>query len=214
MCGPFAAGLGAGAQRPGRALLAQALYQAGKLATYMFLGVLAATAGARLLEWRRPLGLAAGAVLIAAGLRILVRGGAAGPVRAAASIGGRRAAGGACAALAGLLRDGRPLAALSFGALSGFLPCAPLYAVLLWAAALASPGEAALALLCFGFGTGPALLLAGLGTGAVAGAVRARGPLLSRAAALALLLLGGLALARALLPHGAHAHLPAVASIL
>jgi len=52
--------------------------------------------------------------------------------------------------------------ALALGLLWGWLPCGLIYSTLAWVAANAQPGLGALTMLCFGLGTLPGILAAGL----------------------------------------------------
>ena len=52
--------------------------------------------------------------------------------------------------------------ALALGLLWGWLPCGLIYSTLAWVAANAQPGMGALTMFCFGLGTLPGILAAGL----------------------------------------------------
>lgn len=56
---------------------------------------------------------------------------------------------------------GRPLAALPFGMIWGWLPCGMVYSMLTWSAASGSAGAGALLMLSFGLGTLPTLFALG-----------------------------------------------------
>lgn len=179
MCGPFVLGqVGDGLARLPAGKLCEmhrlshamlAPYHLGRLATYMGLGALAASAGAGLGMFIWPAGLRAALLALAAllFLGLALRGIA--PSRAR-YFQGRDilgvAAGRALARAAGLVTGpwhvggfrGRFLR----GVLLGFLPCGMLYTVLVLAAATAHPVAGALAMLAFGLGTVPALLIVGL----------------------------------------------------
>jgi sulfite exporter TauE/SafE len=66
--------------------------------------------------------------------------------------------------LTALLHDPRLGARLLLGAVMGLLPCGMVYAVLAMAATLPTPLHSAVAMLCFGLGTLPALSVLVLGT--------------------------------------------------
>jgi len=194
MCGPFPAALSAASRTPRRALALQLLYHLGKTTTYVFLGVLVASAGIRLERFQRSIGIVAGLLLILVGLAGLLPAG--NFPRAARWLRGAPF----CAALASLLGDGKPASALTVGLFNGFLPCALVYGMLAYAATLASTGAAALSMIAFSLGTVPALALVGLSSRllkctAVRRLVPAR---LARVSGVATLFLGGLALWRAL----------------
>jgi sulfite exporter TauE/SafE len=173
MCGAFAlrAGTG-GARAPWRMLL----YLSGKAFTYVFLGALAGLAGASIIDqfvgiqgW---LGLAVGAVLLFAGVRLLRPPGAIRATGPGAWIGrvfapvfqfahSAEAAGG-------------PFA---LGAVTGLLPCGIVYVAAIQGAGLGTPLGGAALMAAFGAGTVPILAAVGLlGHGAVArfGASRLR----------------------------------------
>jgi sulfite exporter TauE/SafE len=202
MCGGFALAL----QAPRRAcawgaLGSHLLLQLGKGASYAFLGALAGAFGAALLSrpafvWgARGLALAAGALLVAAGLTLL---------------GLRAARGGAATALVaphlsrlmGPLLQARPRGAgLVVGLLMGFLPCPLVYAGLAAAAASGSAAQGALILAGVALGTLPAL-----GTLAVFGGLLGEGArrTLARAAGVLLLAVGVITLLRAFDLHAGH----------
>jgi hypothetical protein len=112
-----------------------------------------------------------------------------------------------CWIFSGLLGDSRPLAAFSGGIFNGFVPCGLVYAMLAYAASLGSPAGAALAMLAFGAGTVPALLLLGISADLVR--ERLSGGLaqvtLSRAAGFLTAGLGVMTLLRTLETTGRHA---------
>lgn len=66
-------------------------------------------------------------------------------------------------------------ARLLLGGLMGFLPCGAVYAVLADAAALENPLKSALAMLCFGLGTIPALTAVVISTGLIPIGIRKHG---------------------------------------
>ncbi|MEQ8661036.1 MAG: sulfite exporter TauE/SafE family protein [Gammaproteobacteria bacterium] len=137
-------------------------YNAGRVTSYVGAGVLLGFAGGEALAlwpgaqahlWLR---VAAGAVLIVAGLSLL---GVGGPGAWLERLGQRL--------WRVIARPGRrllPLASLpaawAFGLLWGWLPCALVYATLLFAATGADALRAGVVMLAFGLGTSPALILA------------------------------------------------------
>jgi sulfite exporter TauE/SafE len=70
------------------------------------------------------------------------------------------------------LRRGGTAAPLLLGALNGLLPCGLVYSALLLAAAAGGPLPAALAMVAFGLGTIPALLVVGIGARALSARAR------------------------------------------
>jgi hypothetical protein len=200
MCGLFPVALRAGAAPARRAALLQALYHAGRITTYMFLGVLAAAAGLRL-EWlQRPLGIAAGVLLIAVGLATLLP--AATAPRLARLLGGSPL----CGMLGGLLRDPRPAAALSVGVFNGFVPCGLVYAMAAHAGTLGSIPAAAAGMAAFGLGTVPVLAAIGLSARMLGrtGSRAAWAPRLLRASGLLAVTLGIMTLVRVAMPAASH----------
>ncbi|MBK8973020.1 MAG: sulfite exporter TauE/SafE family protein [Hahellaceae bacterium] len=61
-----------------------------------------------------------------------------------------------------LRRQSHPLAPLLLGGIWGWLPCGLVYSALTWSVSSAEPGMAALLMLCFGLGTLPSMVSAGL----------------------------------------------------
>ncbi|MBI3450314.1 MAG: sulfite exporter TauE/SafE family protein [Acidobacteria bacterium] len=194
MCGVFPAAVRAGSGHLRRALIPQALYHAGKISTYVFLGAAAAAAGLRVDALRMPLGLLSAALLFLVGAATLAP--AALPQAASRWIRGSPL----CAILADLLRRPGRAAALLTGVFNGFIPCGLVYAMAARAATLGSAAAGAASMLAFGLGTVPALLVVGLAVGEVparfrSGTARRR---LAWAAGATCLILGGVTLAAAL----------------
>lgn len=162
-----------------------AAYAAGKAFTYVALGAVAGTLGAAVLAslggvqaW---LGLAAGAVLVAAGIGMLL------PRRASPDGGARPFL---AAPFVDAVRRARATgSAFLFGAATGALPCGVVYLAALQSATTGSPLRASLSMAAFGAGTVPVLAAAALlGHGVL---VRF-GPSRLRAAGAALVLAAGL----------------------
>ena len=134
-------------------------YHAGRLTTYAGLGVMAASLGgaAASLPW---VGSLAGLLLFLAALLFAAQALA----RFVPRLGTASASPwiGPIARLAGRLDRTRWQGSLTLGLLLGFLPCGLLYAALTAASASAAPLPGALAMLCFGLGTVPSLMLLGI----------------------------------------------------
>lgn len=146
MCGPIALVVG-----PGRSLI---LYNAGRIVTYMLLGILAGSAGKALMFLGGTATVIAGAAMIVAGLLMTGAGKSKGLITIRP--------GGRFSRLTGrLLRAGRNKFLL--GLALGLLPCGLVYAALLKAMHAAGPAAGALTMLGFGFGTSAALLAVGYG---------------------------------------------------
>jgi sulfite exporter TauE/SafE len=180
MCGPFV--LGQVADRLARAPAAGLCemtrvrgalllpYHIGRLLTYAGLGAAAATLGGvadRVRYLPAALLVAAGAMCALYALRRLLP--RAFPSKPAPASGGTRL----LVRMARLVDRSRPSGGFLLGVLLGFLPCGMLYAALVLAAATQSPVAGAAAMLAFGLGTVPALVMVGIAGHA---AHRLRGP--------------------------------------
>ncbi len=201
MCGPLVLAVSAGARtRTWQSrLLHAAIYHAGRVTTYVVLGLAAGLVGQMMVfaGFGRVLALAAGALLIVAGLIPgLTR---LSPSWAARWIGVAARAAGAARSL----RDGHPVAApFAAGMANGLLPCGMVYAALAAAVAAGSLERAAWTMAAFGAGTTPAL--AGLTLTAGQIPLVWRRPL-SRLAPAGLVFAGVLLVVRGLgSPHGMH----------
>ena len=219
MCGPlllgFSSVLDAGGEKRHR--LDFAYYHAGRLWTYGLLGLIAGWAGSGLREgsihlgWQKPL-----AILIA----VLVIGSGAAALGWIPGLRFELSSPGTCLkplqpgtsrssplgrTLASFLRQPSRSGRLLLGAVMGLLPCGLVYTVLLIAATLPTPLHAAVAMICFGAGTLPALSAVVLAGRLAPPWLRLHG---TRLAALMLLGIGLFMLARALgvpmAAHGAH----------
>lgn len=208
MCGGFPVYV---AQSPRRRTVRQALFIAGKLFTYVFLGGLAAFFGSVVLragvlpEARRLLSTLAGAAMALVALGMIgfrlppvLRGVGAAlsePIRAVATP---------------LLKGGEPVSAFGLGMVVGFFPCPVTAALLLQCAAWHSVPTGLAAMAGMGVGTAPVLLAAGaFGAGLRWPRLRQVG---LKVAAVVVLLLGLTTLARGsgLLPCCMHANHAAV----
>ena len=181
MCGPFVlaqAAANAGGAPVLRRLTGGLLlpYHLGRLATYAALGAAAAMLGAAIVALS-PLRVAVAALLCGAALLFATQGLvrlAPQRCRIAPSDGWAAAWAGGLARLSGPLAGSpSPAARLALGAVLGLLPCGFLYGALAAAAATKNPGAGALAMVAFGLGTVPSLLLVGLGSAARASRWRA-----------------------------------------
>ncbi len=201
MCGGISAALAGGSRGPLTALL----LSTGRVMSYSLAGALAGGGGALLgrsldlLRLGLGLRIAFGALLVAVGLTLALRWRGLLWIEALGARLWTRVA----PALGELLPPRGPLAALTVGALWGWLPCGLVYSMLALALASGSPGNGALVMAGFGLGTLPALLLAG---GTAAGLLRhLRG---SRGRRLSGALLAGFGLWTVLgaLSHVSHVH--------
>ena len=174
MCGPFAAVLGTNANGWRQNISWQLLYSVGRIFTYTMLGAMAGYGGQRLVGLR-ILGVNATALLAIAAGCLLVREGL-------ITVGWwkRRFGffGSQICPSAGLLRtfisEKNLTGVFLAGIATGFLPCGLVYAFLLTAARSSSLVLGALIMTCFGFGTVPMMVAAGVSASAVPIAWRTR----------------------------------------
>lgn len=151
------------AARRWRLALDLGLYHAGRIWTYGLLGFLAAWAGSGLrlgaesAGLQRTLAIVVACAVVLCGLVAwlgLPGGKAAGVVDTCHQLLHRRRG-----VLAGLLRAPQPSARFLVGMVMGFLPCAMTFSALWVVTTLPTPLHGAVAMLCFGLGTLPALSL-------------------------------------------------------
>jgi sulfite exporter TauE/SafE len=173
MCGALAFSVGMGAQRFAGNIARQAAYSLGRLTTYAFLGAAAGFIGWTLnrqtaisLNLQASLALLSGLFLIWQGLR------------SAGALPSRlfhRSTGDFCparSAFATFLTSPGWHNAFLAGLLTGFLPCGLVYAYLALAAAGGALPAGALAMVVFGLGTMPLMILTGIGATALSLAAR------------------------------------------
>lgn len=162
MCGGFAIGIGASAEKIGPATVRQLIYSAGRMLTYCFLGAVGGFAGLYLQRFRTPLltvqqvfSVVAGVLMVIVALSILI------PRRATAA----NASGGCVTAslLGPFMRLPGHVGVFLAGIATGFLPCGLVYGFLAQAAATSSIHYGALTMLAFGLGTVPLMVATGCG---------------------------------------------------
>ena len=200
MCGGFTLSL----VRPGRAGASAgriAVYHAGKLFTYVFIGAVAGTAGAALMD-NPALRSAQTIVSVLAGVAIVVVG-----LQTLGLLPGQNIVNGIASRLwlgpflgpfFKTFRQRESLdSAFFLGLFNGFLPCGLVYTFALSAAGTGSLGSALLTMLAFGLGTAPMLVAVAWG-GATLGAQRRLRPWLTRASGGLVILLGTLTALRGL----------------
>ncbi|MGB2713065.1 MAG: sulfite exporter TauE/SafE family protein [Vicinamibacterales bacterium] len=195
MCGPLVLTLGrrqCGSRRD--RVRHAALYQLGRVLTYVALGFMTGLIGGALTArgFGRVIAVAAGILLILAALRSIR------PVplgrlpRIGASVGAR-----ACGAAARWSRAHPAAGPLATGAANGLLPCGLVYAAVAAAAAFGEISDAALLMAGFAVGTLPALTAVSISASAIPPALRLRlRPLMPVVLALA----GVMLLARGIAP--------------
>jgi sulfite exporter TauE/SafE len=207
MCGGFACALGRDPSGRVATLERHLLYNTGRLASYVFIGLLAGLLGAAIVDTnaagtlslsQRLLAVVSGLLMVTMALQIL--GPVAGLKPALIGFGGLTLA----ASLRSLLGAPGRSAPLAFGVFNGFLPCPLVYAFVAQAAASGGIASGVLTMIAFGLGTYPAMLLMG-GLGNLLGpGWRRRGVWVAGAF---IMVLGLITLARGVLPLGGHVHL-------
>jgi hypothetical protein len=201
MCGPLvtAVSLAAGPRVGARRTMGiHLLYNAGRITTYAFAGLVMGIVGSVVNVAGRAAGLQQAVAVLAGGLMIVMGLGAAGVAPWARRI-EERLTGRIFAGARGLLEGGGQGRAYALGLLLGFLPCGLSWSAFVGSAATGGPVPGTLFALSFGLGTAPALLLVGGATAVLS--ARARGALY-RIGGAAVALLGLLFLLRGL---GVHA---------
>ena len=223
MCGPLIAGFSQGftpltvdgrdtAQRS--TLWADmALYHAGRIWTYAFMGWIAGWLGGAVhhgstyFGWQRPASVVLSAAVLVSGVALL---GVIPGLRLDGILGGcGRQPPKSWAWLRALVASRSSIARVLLGAIMGLLPCGLVYAMLVTVAALPSPMHAALGMAIFGIGTVPSLSAVLVASRAVPARWRANA---TRLAAMIVILTGAWMLTRTLLPHEHHADSPPAAS--
>jgi sulfite exporter TauE/SafE len=201
MCSGFALSLAPSRTARWKTLGRHLMYNAGRVTSYCFLGVLAGTLGQAVLHggavgtMQRLLAVASGILMIVMGLgffgvRLWHRPGAG----AGAGAGG---GGAILRGIRGLLRAPGAAAPLAFGVFNGFLPCPLVYAFIAQAVAAGSLAKGLGTMAAFGAGTFPAMLGVGLAGCSLSPSWRMRGV---RLAGAVILLFGTVTIARGLLP--------------
>ena len=175
MCGSFALSIGMGSPRLRGNLLRQAVYTSGRICTYAFGGAIAGFGGlwlsrrnSTLVNFQATLCVIAGILLILQGLssvglvsRLTRWKGNASPCPARSFFGEF------------LTRPGLTSAFVA-GLLTGFLPCGLVYAFLALAASSGSLLQGTVAMILFGLGTAPLMIVTGIGATALSLANRRR----------------------------------------
>jgi sulfite exporter TauE/SafE len=207
MCGAFPLALGGPARRAAGShnLWRQLLYNVGRLNTLVFIGAISGALGAAFVAtgpvraFERLLALIAGTFMIVVGLEVL------GVLAQITSRGAAIAQATVGRVLGGVMHSRSPVAPLALGIFNAFLPCQLIYAFAARAASTASVADGMLTMLCFGFGTVPAMLSLGVAGFLARPAIRAR---LSIASGILIIAFGVLTMMRGfdVLPHAGHGH--------
>jgi sulfite exporter TauE/SafE len=194
MCGGFALSIGLGSRGPVDNLRRQAIYSAGRICTYAFLGAVAGFLGLRLMRaasgWttlQAWLSLAAGTALILQGLW------SAGWLPTVVRWKQTKRSCTARSIFASFLRGRDLMSVFLAGALTGFLPCGLVYAFLALAASTGNVPEGAALMAVFGTGTIPVMVVTGFSGTLVSLTLRRH---LFRVAAVCILITGFLSIGR------------------
>jgi sulfite exporter TauE/SafE len=211
MCGGFVCVYArAGARAPYRGASAHLAYNAGRLFSYVTLGLVAGAVGARvdrvahLASVERGAAIVAGSLMIAWALAAIATHVGVRMPRLGAPTWAKQKLGGALVAM----RDQSPvMQAGAIGLLTTLLPCGWLYTFVVTAAGTGSPIAGAAVMMVFWLGTVPTLVAVGVGLDRIARPVARHLPI---ASAVAVLLLGALSIAGRLqfatLPFAASTH--------
>lgn len=199
MCGAISATMNLGTSGVLSALVRQIFWSLGRLFTYVFLGMVAGFAGARLtkaafLESQSSVVTMQAAFAVLAGLLLVLQGLLAGGFLKKRGPAGQ--SGCLTATVFGrFLRGGSRTGVFVAGILTGFLPCGLVYSFLALAAASASVWKGPVLMLAFGLGTVPVMLVTGAGLTMASLQLRQR---LMKVAAVCVLVTGVLTIGRGL----------------
>jgi len=203
MCGPIVTAFAVAQSDPSsprwRLAVPLAVYQAGRVASYALIGVVMGLIGAATSLAGGPrtlmgtLSVVAGVAMLLAGASLLAWLPLQGWLEAAPV--GRAVA----RTMGTLLRARRTGSRFLLGVANGFLPCGPVAAAAISAAATGTVGRGALAMAAYGAGTVPALIVLGLGAGLLDARLRLR---LFRAGAVVVLVIGAQLVLRGLHAYG------------
>jgi sulfite exporter TauE/SafE len=185
MCGPLVMMVGVQLKRHDKPMLPSfLLYHLARATVYALLGAIVGGIGS-LLGQSGGLGRFAGVVSLVLGLGVILFGMGylgwlpLGRVEGSAAWLNRM--------MGKALKQGGFVGVLGMGALNGLLPCGLVYSALLVAASTGGPLPGAVGMLVFGLGTVPALLVAGVGAGALSVPVRQA---MGRAAGILIMIIG------------------------
>ncbi len=162
-------------------------YQAGRLSTYILIGIVMGTIGSSLQiaalgqGWQVGLAIFVGLMMLTIGLSLM---GVLSSLRWLESATIAKLAG---EWIARLMNSTHPVAPYGLGMANGMLPCGPVYAMALLAATSESPLHGGLIMMLFGAGTLPAMLGMGYASAKLSVALRSR---LYRLAAVLIILIG------------------------
>jgi sulfite exporter TauE/SafE len=185
MCGPLVMMVGVQLKRHEKAILPSfLLYHLARVMVYALLGAIIGGIGS-LLGLSDGFGGVAGFISLALGLGVILFGmGYLGWL----PLGRLEGSGAWLNRMMGkALKQGGYVGVLGMGALNGLLPCGLVYSALLVTASTGGPLPGAMGMVVFGLGTMPALLVAGVGAGALSVPVRQA---MGRAAGILIMVIG------------------------
>ncbi len=201
MCGGISATMSLGASRISSAMLRQLAWSCGRIFTYSFLGILAATLGIRIIRSGSSTVSAQAIFAIVAGTLLILQGmHSAGWLRFRA----RRNLKQPCLTagfLAQFLQGGSTGAAFIAGVLTGFLPCGLVYSFLALAASSGNVLHGLVIMAAFGAGTVPVMVATGTGFSMASVSVRRQ---LIKVAAVCVLMTGMMTVGRGIAFASAH----------
>ena len=191
MCGPLVASIAASQRqrglRLGGVVSAQLLHHAGRITSYVVIGFVFALVGSAVMmaggvgrSLQAALSLLVGLLMLLIGLGLL------GWLPTRRWIESGRLAGAVVRATARLRDSARGRSWFLLGVVNGFLPCGPVYAVAA-GTVVATPLAGAAAMLLFGLGTVPALVVFAVGAGGLSPTIQRR---FNRLAAVLVILIG------------------------
>lgn len=190
MCGPLVASLAASQRQRGMRLGgmvgAQLLHHAGRITSYALIGLVLATLGSTLRLAGVGRGLQAALSLLVGLIMVLIGLGLLGWLPTRRWIESGRLAGTVVRATVRLRDTAGGRSWFLLGVANGFLPCGPVYAVAA-GTVVATPLAGAAAMLLFGLGTIPALVVFAVGAGQSSPAIQRR---FNRLAAVLVILIG------------------------
>jgi len=201
MCGPFAVSIGMGSSNWIHNLRRQSIYTVGRLFTYCFGGVLASFAGIQIASRFANSGLIGIQSLLAivAGVFLIFQGFNALGFRWQLS---KQSLPIPCAArrvFQAMLTSRGLWSVFQAGLISGFLPCALVYANLALAAASGSLARGILIMATFGLGTSPLMMFVGIGASFLPIATRSR---ILKLAAICVMVTGSISIYRGMAYEG------------
>ena len=177
MCGPLVGSIAASQRQRGMRMwgmaAAQLLHHAGRVTSYALIGFLFASVGSTVMLTGVGKGLQAALSVLVGGLMFLIGLGLLGWLPTRRWIESGRLAGAVVRATARLRDQARGRSWFFLGMANGFLPCGPVYAVAA-STVVATPVAGAAAMVLFGLGTIPALVVFALGAGRLSPAIQRR----------------------------------------